>query len=120
MNTQKNIVTILASMFFISGALLASVEETPVPSASWESNSVSVSAEGEAVDFAELIRESLREDELCAPYADTLGIKLSDDLVKLTGVVDSENVRWRVEEIVRQNTHLDIDNQIEVAATEEE
>ena len=120
MNIKKGIVSALTAFFMVSSALFAAQEETQSTSTNEEDHNVVIASEEGMPDYVELIKEALKEDETCAPYVEVIRITLQDHLITLAGEVESEAIRFRIEEVVRNTTYFEVSNELTIAAGSDE
>ena len=118
MKIQNMNIAIFTLVILMTGSLFATTEESqPTETGSnWEDATGTVAPEEGAPDYVALIKEALRSDEVCAPYVDTISVLLEDHKVTLAGEVESEAVKSRIEEIVRNTTYFEVINELTVAA----
>ena len=116
--------TISTLVILVAGSLFAATEQSQSTDLDADVSLVegteSTAPEESAPDYVALIKESLRDDEVCAPYVDTISVILEDHKVTLAGEVETIAVKHRIEEIVRNTTYFEVINELTVAAEQGE
>ena len=111
-------------MVLATGSLAAATEQSQTADPNAGSDTMesleALTPEESAPDYVALIKESLKDDEVCAPYVDTISIILEDHKVTLAGEVKREADKYRIEEIVRNTTYFEVINELTVAAEQGE